>query len=477
MHHRVKYHTSHYLKGRFWTATILLFLLVQAANAQISRSAFFLEEVPASNLLNPAFHPECNFYINIPRVSSFYLGFESPFTFEELTNKWEQGDSLYIDRERIMQVLEDKNYFSFELYNEFARGGVRLGRHFIHLNLAKVFSTKFTFDKDLASLLLYGNGHENNLGKVLTINDVGLNMSSYHEFAIAYSVLIGNKITAGTRLKYLNGAFNILTAKSEFELYTDDDPNFPITAASDIEIYTSSTISSFDNLIDQVTDYKWFDLSENHGYGFDLGVEYNVTPKVKISVSAIDFGWITWKENTKYFKSANPDEEYTFKGFDINDFVNNGSFADTVDVLDTIIDHFKLLTTEASYTSHLSPKIYLGGIWRFTQRNDAGWLVRTDITEEKMQFSFTVNYTHRFGRVLSLNANYSWVNNNFYNFGVGMVAKLGPVQLYALNDMVFGLINGQKARNYNFHIGLGLLFGTPKSSISMPSYTPTTYVD
>jgi hypothetical protein len=441
--------------------------------SQISRSAFFLEEIPAANMLNPAFHPDCNYYISIPLVSSFYLGFESPFTFDELTEKWESGDSLYIDRESVMGALENKNYFSFELYNELGRGGVRFGRHFIHLSIAKVFSTKFAFEKEFAALMLYGNGHDQYIGKLLNFNNSALNMNSYHEFALGYSIRIGDKITLGTRLKYLNGAFNIWTEKTNITLFTDDQPNFAITASSDIMIHTSSTISSFNNLIKQVSNYKWFDLTGNHGYGFDLGLDYEPSKKVKLSASITDIGWIRWKENVKNFKSVNPGVEYTFDGFEISDFIRNGSFRDTLNILDTIVDHFGLETTHEPYTSHLNPKIYVGTLWRMTRRDDAGFLLRTDIAEDHLQLSFTLNYSHHFGKVLTVNANYSWINQNFYNIGLGLVAKLGPVQLYALNDMIIGLIDAQKARNYNFQFGIGFLFGSPKNTAEMPTYYPS----
>jgi len=451
----------------------LLIILSNSLRSQVSRSAFFLEEIPASNLLNPAFHPTCNYYINLPLVSSFYLGFESPFTFDELTKKWESGDSLYIDREKVLAALENKNYFSFELYNELGRAGVRFGRHFIHLNIAKVFSTKFAFEKEFAALMLYGNGNDQYIGKLLNFNNIGLNMTSYHEFALGYSIRVGSKVTLGTRLKYLNGAFNIWTEKADFSLFTDDQPNFAITASSDIMIHTSSTISSFNNLIRQVSNYKSFDLSGNHGFGFDLGLDFEPSDKFKLSASVIDLGWIWWKENVKNFKSVNPGVEYTFEGFEISDFIRNGSFRDTVAVLDTILDHFGLETTYDTYTSHLNPKIYVGGLWRLTKKDDAGCLLRTDIAEERLQLSVTLNYTHRFGKFISVNANYSWINNNFYNVGFGLVARLGPVQLYALNDMIIGLINSQKANNYNFHFGISFLFGSPKSSAVMPTYYPS----
>ncbi|OQX79126.1 MAG: hypothetical protein B6D61_04040, partial [Bacteroidetes bacterium 4484_249] len=298
------------------TGFLILSVFITKVQAQVSRSIYFLEHLPESSILNPAFNPPHNFYINIPIASTFYLGFESPFTYDDLTEKWETGDSLYIDRETLLNTLDENNYFSFEFYNELGRGGFRIGRHFFHLSIAKVFSTKFSFEKDIARLLLYGNGSDELIGKQLNFNNTGLNMTLYHEFALGYSIKVGNKLTIGTRLKYLNGGFNIWTEKAQFKLFTDDQSNYPITASSDILIHSSSTISDFNNLIYQVEHYKWFDLSKNNGYAVDFGLEFEPSPKFKLSASIVDLGQIKWEENVKNFKSANPDLEYTFEGFD-----------------------------------------------------------------------------------------------------------------------------------------------------------------
>ena len=168
------------------TGFLIISVFQTKLQAQVSRSIYFLEQLPESSILNPAFNPPCNFYFNLPIVSTFYLGFESPFTYDDLTEKWETGDSLYIDRETLLSALDENNYFSFEFYNELGRGGFRIGKHFFHLSIAKIFSTKFSFEKDIARLLLYGNGSDEIIGKQLQFDKTGLNMTLYHEFALGY---------------------------------------------------------------------------------------------------------------------------------------------------------------------------------------------------------------------------------------------------------------------------------------------------
>ncbi|MCB0805836.1 MAG: hypothetical protein KDC05_08565 [Bacteroidales bacterium] len=454
------------IRERFFCLLLLLIFMISVTGvkAQVTRALYFQEKVPSSSVLNPAYHPDCNFYINLPLISTLYIGFESPFSFNQLTSPYDSGDSLFIDREAVMDELKDRNYFSFELYNEVGRAGFRTGRHFFHLSIAKVFSTKFSFDKDIVALFFYGNANERFFGKEANFSQTGLNMTSYHEFALGYSTRIGEKITVGTRLKYLNGAFNVWTEKADVSLYTDANPNYTLTAASDIVLHTSSTISDFDNLIDQIEGYKWFDLSENHGYGFDLGLEFDQGEKYKLMASVTDFGWITWKENVKNFVSANPGEDYEFSGFDLDDFISDGSFSDSLDFTDTLTTHFKLLENHDPYTSHLNPKLYLGGIWRITKSNELGLMLRTDFAEERIQPSLTLNYSHHFGKIITAYGSYSLINRNATDLGLGIIMKFGSFQIYGATDIFMGFVEPAQTRNYNFQLGINFIFGKGKTN-------------
>lgn len=427
-------------------------------SGQVSRSAYFLQHLPTSNVLNPAFHPDYKYYVNLPVVSSLYLGFESPVTFDQLTGEWEGGDSLYIDREGIMNALDSKNYFSFEYYDELGRVGFGVEKHYFHISMAKVFSTKFSFEEELVALFLYGNADERFFGKTMHLDGTGLNLNLYQEIALGYSYQLNDKLALGTHLKYLNGAMNIWTKKAEISLYTNDQPNFPLTASSDILVNASSSISSIDNMIDQIEGYKWFNFTRNHGFGFDLGLNMEASDKFSFSASVVNIGWIWWKEDAKNFKSVNPGKEFTFGGFDIAEFLSEGSFNDSLGLTDTLQNHFQLEETFSPYTSHLDPKVYIGGTWHLNAIHEIGAMVRTDIIEERIVPSLTLNYLYSFKSLFKLYGNYSIIANNYMNIGVGFSMKMGPVQFYVLNDMAYGLYKPRDARHYNFQFGVNFLF-------------------
>ncbi|MCD4746791.1 MAG: DUF5723 family protein [Bacteroidales bacterium] len=417
-------------------------------------------EHTTANILNPSFTPPYNFYISIPIFSSVYMGFENAFTFNELTSK-RADDSLYIDRNKLISKLKPNNYFSFEMFNELIGGGFKIKKNYFHLSISKIYTNKFIFTDNFISFLLYGNGNEQFLGKNIQFNDTKLNMTLYHEFALGMSHEFNEKFHLGLKVKYLNGFFNVWTKKSYFNIYTDTTTNYALTTKSDILLYTSSTISDFDNMIDQIDDYGWLTMTDNHGYAFDIGMNYILNENFSVSASLINIGAIKWKENIKNYKSEKANVEFTFEGFDINDIFINNEFNDSLNVLDTLAECLGLIETNEYYTSHLNPKLYLCGAFNINSKNALGLLIRNDFVEKTIQPSITVSYNKQFGSFINAFANYSILNKSYCNFGFGIVLKLGPVQIYAINDNFYALFYPNKSRNYNLHFGLNLVFGKP----------------
>jgi len=427
--------------------------------AQGSRSAWFVEDIPAAGLINPSYVPESRLYVSLPVKSTFSFGFDSPFSFDDLTAKWPEGDSLYIDREQLLSTLRNRNFFNFELYNELLLIGGNIKRHNVNLSIAKVFFARFAFDDDLIRLMLYGNGSPGLIGETVSVKNNMLNITSFHQFALGYSYAFSEKIRAGMRVNYLNGAFNIRMRKGVFDLYTGAGEGYPLTVASDIDLFTSSTISDFDNMIDQVERYRWFDLSSNHGYAVDLGVQYQPTEKWRVSASATGLGSIKWKENIKNYYSGQPGADFTFTGLDIAGLVVNGSVTDTFNILDTLQQHFALVRTDGFYRSPLNTKVYLGGSYRISEKDRIGLLLRTELMTGRIQPSVTIGYSKDVAKYVSLLATYSAIQRSYTNFGIGAVVRVGFFQAYMLADMVYPLFVPEKAKNYNIHAGISFHFG------------------
>jgi len=436
----------------------LLALLNEHSIAQVSRSTYFYDYLPVANTLNPAFSPYGKLFISLPVISSTYIGFNSPLNYSEITEKGIADDYLYIDRQSILNNLDEVNVLAMNFYTTLGQVGIRSNRHAFQISLAKIWSVDFSLEKEFVKFLLYGNASQEFIGRDLTFSKTALNSSLYHEIALGYSFDLNNKISLGTKLKYLNGAANIYSEKTKLELHTQDDLSLAITAASDIAIHTSSAYGYVDKMGDQdMNQYLWLDFSKNHGFAMDLGVKYTPLPMLKLSLSVIDLGRIYWKENVKSYVSKYPGQPYTFHGIDLNDFIHDNTFVDTVPLLDSIQEHFKVEEVNEPYSSPLTPKSYLGVTYDLTPKDQFGLLIKTDYFQYLTRFCYTINYKRRFGKILSANINYSYTAKRS-NLGFGLALKAGPVNIFALSDMIPSFFNTLNARAVYLQFGICLVF-------------------
>lgn len=451
------------MKTRFLVLFFLCAGMFGVIHGQNTRSVFFMRDLPQASRTNPAFTPESRFYFGVPTLSGIYFGFENGFSFNDLVAE-RDDDSLYIDRDRLISKLKDKNYLSLEFADELGFAGFAFGKNYIGFSVTRVFSSKLGFSDDFIKFLLYGNGNEDFLGKNVQMDGPGLNIISYREHAISYAREINENLTAGIRLKYLNGNFNIQTESSYFDINTDPD-TYAILAKTDIVINASSELSEFDDIETHAREFPWFEFKENHGWGFDLGVNYKVNDHLSLSASFIDAGSIRWKENVENWKSTKTLQEFSFDGFEIDYFFTEDQFNDTIAYLDTLINDIGLEETANAYTSSLNSKIYLGGEFALNENNIIGVLVRGDIVDKNLKPLATFAFTKKLGRFISLMGNYSYVNKSYFNIGLGTIIKIGPLQIYGLNDNFYALFAPRETRNYNFQIGANLVFGKPKEVI------------
>jgi hypothetical protein len=439
---------------------IILLIFASEMNAQISRTAYFFEHLPIANTMNPAFTPSGKWFLSLPVISSTYIGLNSPLNYNQITEKNVADDYLYIDRQTILDNMNDVNVLSLNFYSNILQVGIRAKRHSFQFGIATIWSTNLFLEKELVKFLSYGNASEEFIGRDLTFSKTGVNSTLYNEYAVGYSYDLkdlNNNITFGVKLKYLNGVANIYSENTKFEFYTADDLSYAITASSDIAVHTSSSFGNVDRLGDQNMIKNLKPFSSNHGYALDLGVTYIPVEKLKLSLSAIDLGKINWKENVKSYVSKYPGAQYTFYGLDINDFIQNNTFIDTVPLLDSIAEHFKIEEVNEPYSSYLTPKSYLGATYDITPNDQFGLLIKTDYFKYLTRFGYTVNYKRRFGKTLTANINYSFLSNKS-NFGFGLALKAGPVHIFAISDMITSYFNTLNARSVYFQFGICLIF-------------------
>jgi len=441
---------------------ILLVFTVLLGNAQVSKSAYFMDHLPVANSLKPAITPHNKFFINIPIISSLYLNVNGPVNYNQLTERNTTDDKIYINKQGIVDAMNEVETLSFDLHAELIRFGFTTGRHSFNFNIAKSLSTNVSLERELVKFLLFGNGSDEFLGRDVTFSKTGLNATLYQEMGLGYSYEFNEALTVGIKLKYLNGAVNIWSEKAILNLETDAQSNYDISVSTDLLIHTASSYGYLEDIeFSDPLNYLWLDFSQNHGFGGDIGARYKPVKNLNLSASVIDLGMIFWKENVENYQSKYPNNKYTFTGFDISDMINGGSISDSITIGDSLSEHFAIETTYDPYTSYLTPKAYLGVTYNVTKHDQFGLLIKGKFPENNFLTSYTLNYRRTFGKILALYLNYTF-QQRMDHWGVGMSVKAGPVMLYVLNDMANAILDPTKASAYNVQFGISFVFGTPK---------------
>jgi len=421
-----------------------------------------MEHLPVANSLNPAFTPPNKFFINIPIISSLYFSVKSPVNYSEFTMRSAIDDKIYINKQGVIDAMDEVETLSFDFYTELGRFGYTTGRHSFNFSIAKALSTNVSLERELVKLLLFGNASEDFLGRGVTFSKTGFNATLYQEFGLGYAYAFDENLSVGVKLKYLNGAANIWSEKAELTLETDEQSNYDISASTDILIHTATSYGYLDELeFSNPLDYLWLDISKNHGFGGDIGARYRPIEKLSVSASVVDLGMIKWKENVKNYQSKYPNEKYTFTGFDISEMIDGGSISDSITISDSLAEHFAIETTYDSYTSYLTPKAYLGVCYNVTKHDQFGLLIKGKFPENDFLTSYTLNYRRTFGDILAVFVNYTFQKYNDH-FGFGLSVRGGPIMLYVMNDMANALFDPINASAYNVQFGISMVFGKPK---------------
>jgi len=297
-------------------------------------------------------------------------------------------------------------------------------------------------------------------------------MTHFREYDLGASKKLNKKLTVGVRAKLLFGKENFWTKKSDLSWNTDAT-DYAYTFDADMEFHTSSPIYKInkfdydyanDSLMFEDTLYE--DISpkdvvmngKNFGLGIDLGAIYKFNDKITLYASITDLGYIKWKTNTSTFKVNG---KFIYDGYDIQPYfteedsiitANNEEFADSV------LQIFMPQYDNQAYTSHLTPKFFLGGTYNITEKINVGLLARGEVFQNKLHSSLTISGNTNFKKWFSASLSYSIMNNSFTNLGLGLMAKAGFAQFYIVTDNIL-VIWPQATRTVNFRMGINLLFG------------------
>jgi len=458
--------------------SILAGLGIQA-DAQVSNSLYFMQGVPQSNRLNPAYQPDCNFYIGIPFLAPLRTEeTSSPYAWNDIFYPHPSEDSLISflhplgDKEAFLNKLEPANYLTSHSGTSILSVGFRTDIGFFSVDVTTRFEGSAYIPGDLGWLVLKGAED----GRTYELDGLGTDLWGFDEISAGWSGAILDNLKVGARAKLLFGIGNLSTLNSNLSITTSED-NWHIQsdmhfAASlpfaDVTYDDEGMISDI-TLKDELDNLNPWQLpkyafnARNFGLGIDLGVEYQAVDKLMLSASIIDIGYIKWKDETH---EMNYKTEFDFPGFEIDplELSDDFTFEEYIDsafsqLSDSLYD-FLEFTPGGVYTRRLNTKLYVGASYSVTPKINLGILSRTDFLGQRVTEQVTASANFALNRLLNLTLSYSYIQSYFNNIGGGLSLNAGPVNLYLISDNALNLIFWpQETRAVNVWFGVNLLFG------------------
>jgi len=448
------------------TLKIILFstmLLASTAVAGQENILYFLKNTPESNYSNPAHYTDkSKISIGFPALSGFDISLNNSFSFKDLGSN--KNGTFTINLDKFHSKIPQHNYMSENLTITLLDFKYRLKNRAFSFGIFENQLYRSGFNRNIIQLINEGNAPW--LDSSFS-TDIDLKFSHYREYAFGYSQSVSKKITVGARVKLLTGFSTFNAKKINIGIETGENIEY-LRVHTNGEYLTSMPFTL--NFGEETTENSSFNVvrymtnASNLGAAIDLGATYNVMPELKISGSLINLGFIHWKKDAK--KQTN-NGSFTWKGFDLSNIQNESGIEEEPylkpfqSIMDSIAEITKLESTSAPFNTSLPTKVYLAAEYQVTNYLSAGIVDRLLLFDKQVSNAITLSGNLMLGKIFSLSAGYSIIDNSFNNLSIGTTLKLGPVQLFCLTDNILAL-NIYNTYNYNFRIGMNLMFGDIK---------------
>jgi len=445
--------------GKILVVTLAVAGIFTQINAQNNLTLYNMHTAPQRILMNPAQSSDARFFIGFPGFSSVHFLYGNDgFKLKNIVSV-NDSNQLVVSPTNFYNSLKQNNSLNLNLSYDILYVGFKARKSFFTLGIGEKIKTQLSFPKDFFGLLIIGNAGTN-LGKDLNFN-FGYDLIAYNDINASWSrAFLKDKLRLGVKLSYLNGWANINTEKSDliFNTHTED---FHYTARTDIKVNTSGI---FDRNNEPLMKNGNFDINSlkkrNQGMGMSLGASFKPIPKIELSASIIDMGFINWKDDVRNYVTEDPSKTVEFYGVDFKTFFKDSvNFDKTLDdILDTMKSKFNIRESSESYRTFLPTNFYLGGNFWVTKRHNFGILLYGNYYQKKLNPAFTISYNGKLTRILGLSISYSMINKSFVNGGVGFTLNGGTFQYYMVADNLLGIISYRNMNTVDLRMGINFTF-------------------
>ena len=397
------------------------------------------------NYTNPALVPQQRFFFSFPSISTSLNTNISSTENLFIIN----GSTLTSNFSNYVDNIDNDLFVRFDLALEpLAFGFKTKNIHWTVNSALKSYAHVSTgATKDFFNLILKGN--EAFLWQTVQV-DPEAKFGVYQEYGLGASIAFGSTLKVGARAKYLVGLGTVETTTSRLALTTSDE-YYQLNFNGDIGV----NIGGAPEIIDIDSTAGELDINgfpNNRGAALDLGATFNIGDKYRVSASILDIGGITWNENGQNVRLQG---DFDFDGVDISGYIL-GDDDEISNPLDSLEDSYTFSSNPSTFSTSLSPKLYVSGVMFLDKGFQVGIVLRNEFTDLGVLTGFGVNIQKQFGKWLGLGLMYSIQNGTYSNVGANISLKLGPVQMFAVSDNLLVAFNPLAGSNTNIRFGMNI---------------------
>lgn len=431
--------------------SIVICLTSFFALGQSNMSLYNFNAIPQSLSVNPATPQQTKVWVGLPAISGFHFHFHnSGFALIDLI---ETGTDVNENLRTVVDNLGPSSHLAIREDVELLGIGFKTRKGFVSFGANQTVDFLMDYPADLMRFAVRGNPNGDPFqGDQLNFSEFDFESTARINYYIGYQHrFLNDKLTVGTRLKYIFGLGNSYAERFNARLTALNPDSLNSKIQTDILIRSGGvTSSAFDQFSDDIGGALF---SQNTGFAVDFGFNYRINKWWEVSASMIDIGSITWKENTRDFVSEGT-YNYTGIGFDFSESDNSNATENFTDSLESALGFQEI--DGQSYTRSLASHIYAGGTFHLSKRHSIGALYHARRWNGQTFHDYGFNYQGRLSKWFQIIGSYSVINDTYTNIGGGFDMKLGPLQLYVLSDNIYGALMYGEAQTANLRVGLNV---------------------
>ncbi len=429
------------------------------AFAQTENSLFFLDNVYQSSHYNAAHLPNYRVSLTLPGLGGANVGVVNNGFNVNGVSRFER-DTLFIEGDRFVSNLKKNNLIALNFGYDLFALRFRVRRTFFSLHVGDRFTMRFNYPKELMQLLWYGNSQY--LGQTLTLDNFGVSSTLYREYAagIAHET---KKFNFGGRIKLLQGFAAVNTSTSKSSLFTSTGLD-QIEVNSNLRVNTAGYDEDYFNTI---TENKIREINtdfSNKGLAVDAAATYKFSDRLHFSAGFNNLGAIRWSRFTKNYDFGGTVD---FRGVELNKLISD-SAVNFENFIDSLAERFELNESTGNFTTRLVANYFVSAKYELGQYSSLGAAVFMEYfygLRPATTLAFHQSVNRWFEAVLT----WSTQHRQYDMFGLALMVKPGPFQIYIAGDHFAALLNPKQARSFNFRFGINLIFGR----IRQPDRLPT----